>query len=246
MKVPSRRFELAGLVCEPREKSDAVVQGHIVKHPLGVSSIVRGGAWSAERWDELGVVDEALRAQFLAAVRMLRAGAVECGVPELRGESSGRLDGIACDACPASLASACVELTRTTITARYFGVLDDVLAAASGAAALKIEKSQLLKRMFASLRAPGTLSDLVVMFAGVDGRQARHIVLRLNRGDGVRAELYYQEPDRLVWRTLYRDPRAVATLNGRVSFLLDAPPQGKSTMPLSELCLVSRPFWQTP
>ena len=245
MKVPLRRFELAGLVCEPREKSDGVVQGHIVKHPLGVTSIVRGGAWNAERWDELGVVDQALRAQFLAAVRTLRAGAAECAVPELRGESSARLDAIACDVCPGRLAATCAELTRTTIAARYFRVLDDVLTAASGAPAVQVEKSELLKRMFASLRAPGTLSDLVVMFAGVDGRQERHIVVRLNRGDGVRAELYYEEPDRLVWRTLYRDPRAVATLNGRVSFLLDAPPQGKSSMPLSELCLVSRPFWQT-
>ena len=245
MKVPSRRFELAGLVCEPREKSDGVVQGHIVKHPIGVMSMVRGGAWNAERWDELGVVDETIRTQFLAAVRMLRAGAAECAVPELRGGSSERLDAIACDACPASLASACVELTRTTVAARYFGVLDDVLTAASGPAAVQVGKTELLKRMFASLRSPGALSDLVVMFAGVDGRQQRHVVVRLNRGDGVRAELYYEEPDRLVWRTLYRQPRAVATLNGRVSFLLDAPPQAKSTMPLSELCLVSRPFWQT-
>lgn len=246
MKVPSRRFELASLICEPRETTDKVVQGHLVKHPLGVTSIVRGGAWNTERWDELGVIDETVRSQFLAAVRRLRVGGAECAVPELRGGSSTRLDAVACEACPPGLASACAGLTQSTIAARYFGVLDDVLAAASGAAAVRVQRAELLRRMFAALRMAGTLADLVVAFAGVDGRQQRHILVRLNRGDGVRAELYYEEPDRLVWRTLLRDARAVSTLNGRVSFLLDAPPQGKSNMPLSELCLVSRPFWQTP
>ncbi len=246
MKVPSRTFALAGLVCEPRERPAGAIQGHIVKHPLGVTSLVRGGAWNAERWDELGVVDEGLRAGFLEAVRTLRVGAASCALPELRGESTGRFDAIACDTCPASLASACLDLTRATIAARYFGVLEDLLAQASGPSAVRIGKTELTTRVMASLRAPAAFSDLVVMYAGVDGRQQRHVVVRLNRSDGVRAELYYEEPDRLVWRTLFRDPRAIASLNARVSFLFDAPPQAKSTMPLSELCLVSRPFWQTP
>lgn len=246
MKVPSQTFVLAGLVCEPRERPAGVVQGHLVKHPLGLTSLVRGGAWNAERWDALGVVDEALRAGFLEAVRTLRVGAASCALPELRGEVTERLEAIACDTCPTGLAAACLELSRSTIGARYFGVLEELLAQASGPSAVRLVKTELTTRVMASLRAPAAFADLVVVYAGVDGRQQRHVVVRLNRSDGVRAELYYEEPDRLVWRTLFREPRAVANLNARVSFLFDAPAQAKSTMPLSELCVVSRPFWQTP
>lgn len=82
-------------------------------------------------------------------------------------------------------------------------------------------------------------------FAGLDARNERSVIVRLNRGDGVRAELFFEEPDPLSWRTLGRDPKAVSTPNGWLRFMLDAPPQAKSTMPLSEMCLVSRLFWES-
>jgi hypothetical protein len=249
MKVPSRSFALAGglVICEPREKTANVVQGHLVKHPIGVTSLVRGGAWSDEGWDELGVIDATTRATLISKVLRLRDGLSECSVPEIRGAStSTELPVIACDTCPVALAKACVELTASTIGARYFAVLDSLLDAGSTTGAVRIAKDALARHLFGALRSVGTLGDLVVGYAGLDGRSKLRPIVRLNRGDGVRAELWLQEPDKLEWRTLYRDAKAVATPNGRLQFLLDAPPQAKSTMPLSELCFVSRPFWEKP
>lgn len=249
MKVPSRRFSLAGglVVCEPREKTPNVVQGHIVKHPVGVTSLVGGGAWADERWDELGVIDETTRAAFVSQVLRLRDGRSECSVPELRGApDSSALRSIACDRCPTALATACAALTAPTIGGRYLGVLDEVLEAASGPAARSVTIDTLARHLFAGLRVAASLANLVVVSTGLDARRRRSTIVRLSRGDGVRAELYYEEPDQLSWRTLHRHPKAVSSPNGLLQFLLDAPPQGASNTPVSGMCLVSRPFWEKP
>jgi hypothetical protein len=247
MKIPSRSFALAGglLVCEPRTKTPNVVQSHLVKHPVGVTSLSRGGAWGDEGWGALGVIDEASRAALIAQILRLRDGIEECSVPELRGAPASAPAGtIACDTCPASLAKACAELTAPTLGARYFAVLEAVLAAVSSPTAARVSKGTLISKLFARLRSLDGLEDLVVGYAGLDARNKRSIIVRLSRGDGVRAELYFEEPDQLSWRTLYRDPKTVSTPNGCLQFLLDAPPQANSTMALSEICLVSRLFWE--
>ncbi len=245
MNVPSRTFSLAGgLVCQPRAKTPNVVQAHVVKHPVGVERLSRGGAWSAEGWDQLGVIDDAKRAAFVSQVLRLRVGVDECGVPELRGAPPAVPAGeISCTKCPSLLAKACAGLSMPTIASGYFAVLDAVLDAASGPSAARVTKATLAAKLIAGLRTIPTLGDVVVGYAGLDARSRRSIIVRLNRGDGVRAELYFEEPDQLSWRTLWRDPRAVSTPNGWLQFLLDAPPQANSTMPLSEMCLVSRLFW---
>jgi hypothetical protein len=214
-----------------------------------VTSLVRGGAWSDERWDELGVIDEAKRTAFVAQVLRLRDGRAECGVPELRGAPEpSSLDSMACKDCPSTLAKQCAELAAPGIGAGYFGVLDEVLDAASGPTATGLSRDVLLRHMMARLRlASGSgLDDLVVGYAGLAASNQRSIIVRLNRGDGVRAELYFEEPDQLRWRTHHRSPKAVSTPSGRLSFLLDAPPQGSSNSRVSGMCLVSRPFWETP
>jgi hypothetical protein len=246
VNVPSRTFSLAGgLVCQPRMKTPNVVQAHVVKHPVGVDRLSRGGAWSAEGWNQLGVIDEANRAAFVSQVLRLRSGGDECGVPELRGAPPAvPAREIACVTCPFLLAKACAGLSMPTIGSAYFAVLDAVLDAASGPSAARVTKATLAAKLIAGLRTIPTLADVVIGYAGLDARNKRSIIVRLNRGDGVRAELFFEEPDQLSWRTLWRDPKAVSTPNGWLQFLLDAPPQAKSTMPLSEMCLVSRLFWE--
>lgn len=250
MKVPSRSFALAGdkLVCEPRTKSAGVVQMHVVKHPFGVNGLARGGAWDDEGWTELGVVDDRVRAASIASILGLRHGRLECAVPELRGaQVSNQSHGIACETCPTPLAEACAAVTAPTVTRRYFAVLEELLTAASEPRARAVPSNEVGSRLvFAALRQIDRLRDVVVGYAGLDARSKRNIVVRLNRGDGVRAEFFFEEPNQLSWRTLYRDPGAVRTPNALVQFLGEAPPQGGPTMPLSEFCLVSRPFWEKP
>lgn len=248
MKVPSRRFVLGDglLVCEPREKEARAVQAHLLQHPVGITSLARGGVWTEESWEELGVIDDATRSAFISQVLRLRVGNDECSVPELRGAPGVSLPGaIACHSCPVPLAQACAHVAAPTIGGRYLGVLDDMLEALSTERTARVSRGTLVSRLFGALRSAGQLTGLVVAYAGLDARTKRSIIVRLNRGDGVRAELYFEEPDQLSWRTLYRDPQAIRTPNGRIQFLLDAPPQANSTMALSELCLVSHLFWET-
>lgn len=246
MKVPSRKFSLvSGLVCDPRDKTPNVVQEHLVKHPVGVTSVVTGAPWSAERWDELGVIDEATRRTFIQQVLRLRHGHAECAVPEIRGSgATASLDTLACKSCPSALASTCEAVSSATIAARYFAVFEQLLDAVSGPTAESMPKATLTTHLFGALRSTPSLADVVVAYGGLDARSRTSLIVRLNRGDGVRAEVWFEEPDQLSWRTLYRDPRAVATPNGRISFLMDAPPQANSRTRLSDFCLVSRPFYK--
>lgn len=247
MRVPSKRFALAGgkLVCEPRDTRPGIVQGHVVKHPFGVTSLVSGNAWDHERWDELGVIDAPKRASFMAQVLRLRKGTAECSVPEIRGTQARSPFGeVACTHCPTALARACEEETAPTMGGPYLGVLEELLGAVSSPTAANVPPETLARQLFGGLRNLAALKDLVVGYGGLDRRNQRSIIVRLNRGDGVRAEFFFEEPDRLAWRTLYRDFKAVSTPNGLLQFLLEAPPKRNSTKVLSEMCLVSRLFWQ--
>ena len=126
---------------------------------------------------------------------------------------------------------------------RYAAATEELLTALEEGEGAAIPPAQLHRVIQTLWRAPERLAGLVVLSVGLDARGLRPIA-RISRADGVRSELYLEEPNRLRWRTTYRDERSVRTGPQKVSFVGDVA-RPSFGLPLSDLCVVPRRWWET-
>lgn len=253
MKVPSRDFSLAGgLLCPSIEIERGVWQEHVVKHPLGVNAIARSAgrdAWNYEGWDQLApaVVTETERAELLKAIGGLVEGKIRCEVPELRGKKTGsNLERLACRDCEVPVVARCDKLINAPdhVGVRYAAATESLLADLATDAGVQIEPARFHQALHRYWRSPETLAGVVVLTVGLEERRAARPIARISRGDGVRAEFFLEEPNRLRWRTTYRALEQTRTGPQRFGYLIDVPRPVPGLGPLSETCLVARRWWE--
>ena len=254
MKLPSRDFLLAGgLVCSARDVDRAVWQEHVVKHLLGVGSIAisRGrDAWNHEAWDRLdpAAVTERERVDLVRGISALAEGKLRCEVPELHGKKRwSDPERLACGECQAPIVVRCDKLLNGPggVGERYRAVTESLLRQLAGEDAVQITAPRFENAVHRHWRTPEKLAGALLLAVGLDNRRATLPIARINRGDGVRAEFYFEEPDRLRWRTTYRE--FVKTRSGpqQISFLLQIPRPAPRLGRVSEICLVARRWWET-
>ncbi len=252
MKLPSRDMRLAGgLVCPARAIDRAAWLEHVVKHPLGVNAIARNSGrdpWNLEGWDRLSppVVTQAQRDEVLRGIASLREEKLRCEVPELRGKKSGsEPDRLACRKCVVPIVSRCEKLLDADdgVGSRYASVTEELLGALEEGQGVVIAPASFHEAIQRLWRAPERLAGLVVLTIGLDRACAAVPIARISRADGVRAELYFEEPNRLRWRTAYRNAALTRTGPQIVSFVGEVarPSPG---LALSDLCVVPRRWWE--
>jgi len=253
MKLPSQDVLLAGgLVCPTNEVDRAVWQEHVVKHLLGVNAIARSGGrdpWTVEAWDRLdpATITESERVDLVRGIAALAEGKLRCEVPELRGKRAGSdPERLACRDCQPPVVVRCDKLLNGPggVGERYRGITESLLAHLAvheGVQVPALTFHQALHRMW---RTPEKLAGALVLTIGLDDRRAARPVARISRGDGVRAEFYFEEPDRLRWRTTYREFVKTRTAPQQISFLGDVPRPAPGLGRVSELCVVARRWWE--
>lgn len=253
MKVPAADIRLAGgLVCPSDAVDRAVWQEHVVKHVLGVHAVARSHGrdpWTYEGWTQLDppTVTELERADLADQIASLAEGKLRCGVPELRGKQKGsNADSLACRDCQAPIIVRCEKLINVPggVGDRYRNVTDTLLGALSEETGLQIPRPDLLRALHRHWQAPERLDGAVVLTVGVEDRKGTWPIARINRSDGVRAEFYLEQPNRLRWRTTYREMEATRTGPQKISFLSDVARPGPRPTVLSELCVVARHWWE--
>ena len=242
MRLPRTAFALpaeAGMLAEPYDLPARVWQEHLMKHPFGVERAARGAPWDEEGFGTLGF-SAALRAKTFAAIRRVYVERDTCTLPEVAFETPNLPERFPCKECPRSLARACEE--KTAEAGQLYALLyEELLAAICGERAQLVSRATLTRSIVQGLVRPYALDGVVTGYVGVDERSRSNLVFRVSRADGLRAELYFDAPSGLRFRTLYRDPPK--SRNAALTFLGEALPN-KINMPLSEVALVSHPFWE--
>jgi hypothetical protein len=254
MKVPSQDYALAGgLVCPVHEVDRGVWQEHVVKHPLGVQALAKSegvAAWNQEGWDRLEppAVTEGARAELVSLIAALSEGTLRCAVPELRGKKSGSdPERLACRDCQAPIVVRCEKLLHAPggVGERYRSVTEDLLAGLTGDAGVAIAAEKFHAALRGMWRTPEKLAGAIVLTVGLENRRGARPIARISRYDGVRTELYFEEPDRLRWRTTYREFAKTRTGPLQISFLSDVPRPAPGLGRVSELCVVARRWWES-
>lgn len=254
MRLPNRDYVLeAGLLCPSTSIEQRNWQAHVVKHPLGVGAIARRAGrdgWNTEGWDALEppVVTERTRERLVGAIANAAQPGQRCGVPELRGRRGGSDPmRLACHDCAPPLLQACDELVNPAdgVGTRYADVTEQLLSAVAQGAGVEVSRQDFVRVVHSLWRSPDRLRGLIVLTVGLDPRAARVPVVRLSRDDGVRAEFYLQEPNRLTWRTTYRMAEETRTAAARIGFLMSVPRPAPGLGRLSDLCVVTRRWWES-
>jgi hypothetical protein len=253
MRLPSRDYRLPlGLLWPVTNLPARTWQTHIVKHPLGVGALARNrrAPWNEEGWDRLTppVITEDIRTQALASIRQLAKGDLRCGVPEVQG-GRGHSDAeeLACGVCPDSIISGCQDVLNTAllIGPGYAAATEALVEALADVPGIAVSSRRLMLAVFGLWQEPQTLDGLCVMRLGLDRKTAARRILRISRSDGVRAEFYWNGGGQLSWRTTYRILSAAQTRSGPFGFLTEELPRDHSLGPLSETCVVPRPWWES-
>lgn len=251
MKIPSKDFLLTGgLVCPTHEVDRAVWQEHLVKHLLGVGAIARSGGrdpWNLEAWDRLepAAITERERVDLVRKIAALAEGELRCEVPELRGKKAGSdPERLACRDCQAPVVVHCDRLLNAPggVGARYRSVTESLLAELGVEASLQVPALAFHQTLHRLWRTPEKLAGALVLTIGLEDRRAARPIARISRHDGVRAEFYFEEPDRLRWRTTYRE--SAKTALRQISFIGDVPRPAPGLGRVSELCVVARRWWE--
>jgi len=254
MKLPSRDLRLAGgLLCPATPIERSVWLEHVTKHPLGVSAIARSrgrDAWNLEGWDRLAppVISEPQRAELVKGLAGLSEGKQRCEVPEVRGKKSGSdPDRLACRDCTVPIIARCEQLMHVEggVGQQYAAVIESLLLAVDEGQGLEVAPAKFQQAVHRLWRSPSDLDGLVVLTVGLDDRRAARPIARLSRHDGVRAEFYLEEPNRLRWRTAYRNFVMTRTGPQVVSFLGDVARPAPKLGRVSDLCVVPRRWWET-
>jgi hypothetical protein len=253
MRVPSQEYALAGgLKCLPREVPLGAWLDHVVKHALGVRSIARSEGrdpWHHEGWDRLDppVVNDADRTTLAAAIGALTEGKLRCEVPELRGKKRGSApDRLACYECQEPILGRCAKLVATSgVGDRYRATLEDLLRELSVDGGVQVGRAAFHTAARRFYRTPERIDGVVLLSLGVDDRRSRTPIVRISRSDGVRAEFYLDTPQRMRWRTTYRDALATSAGEGRITFVSDMPFCPSYLSAVSEHCVVARRWWDS-
>lgn len=247
MKLPSREYSLPeGLRCPVQEIHRANWQAHLVRHPLGVLTLARGGGregWNREGWDELvpPVVTGAEREALVKKITGLGQGTLRCRVPEFRGKRGSDPDKVACYDCPPQVAVPCEGILNGGVGPRYAAVTEALLAAVEAGVAVVHTREVVTRALSRLWNAPDRWQQLVLLTVGMDDRQGMHPIVRITRADGVRAEFYLRGRN-LYWRTTYRYvARGPAA---RLSFVMAMARPSVLTGHLSDLAAVPRLWWE--
>lgn len=246
MKLPVATVSLPnGLTCSTRTIPARVWHLHLIRHPLGLhrqtDSDGRPRPWDIEGWTAIAppVITDEERGRILDMLGRFEVAGEHCGVPEVRGQAPlGSSWG--CETCPNPVLTHCEETLGTTIPvgARYAAIVEDSLRTMMGA--VERDRGSVFRALWRHARRPEALSAFAVMSVGLGGTRGDLPVARINRGDGVRVE-WTRSHANLAWRTTYRTPDRDTSRYLR--FLLDlAHPSGDR---LSEICLVTRHWWET-
>lgn len=251
MIAPSHDIMLSGgLCCVAAPIAPQVWHEHVVKHPLGVHAIAssRGLApWNGEGWDKTTppVVTESERVTLVQKIGGLSSGKMHCGVPEIRGDASwSHLKELACTRCPSPLFVPCERLCRD-VSLRYASVTEELLKEVAEGAGLHVTRELFTRALLRLWRAPEKIEGLTVLTLGLEERRGDRPIARISRHDGVRVEMSFEEPDRLRWRTTYRELAAVKTRVQQISFVSAMLQPADRMGPLSEICVVARHWWET-
>lgn len=244
--VPAQEVRLpGGLVCRPREVDVGVWQAHVVKHPLGLGALWRGGVWNEEGWDRgpAPAIGNAEREAQIAAMRALDTNS-RCGVRELRGGNTPVAPKEPCYVCEAPLVVRCSQVLQApgAIGSRYRETLEAMLCAVADGESIVVPRLELAKRLMASLNRPGWLEQGLVLAVGSEGTGKNVVpMVRIARGDGTRVDFWLNGGTELAWKTTYRVPQA--STHTRWSFLMkhhDPNPR----LPLSDVYVVARGWWE--
>jgi hypothetical protein len=235
-------------VCPSTEVELQVFLDHVIRHPLGALHS-QGVAWNQEGWDktEPPTVTAAERDAIVASVRELRAGAKSCVVFDAEGawKKLRSVQAGPCCSCDGTLVKKCVPflLADGSVGQRYGKVTAEMLGELSKPVGVQVERRKFFERMNKAWNVPRGVDGLSVLTVGLDASRQCSAVVRISRFDGIRSEFYLQEPNRLAWRTTYRQVEKTSSVSGQISFLSQVP-LPKPLLALSELCVVSRHWWE--
>lgn len=250
MKLPATDLMLeGGLRCAAYEVDAKTWQAHVLKHPLGVHRRValdgKPLPWNCEGWETLvpPVITAGRRDHLIARIASLGIGGLACEVPEVRRRrvASSQTE-IECYDCGPPLVAACASACRDdAVSGSYAETIVRLLTGMQEGAAVVVERARLTRTLLRMFRAGlDAFRELTVLTVGVADRGSQPIA-RLSRGDGVRVEFYRSGTVLRQWRTAHRTPPV--HVNASIGFLLDMARQG-SGGPLSDLCVVARPWWE--
>ena len=144
----------------------------------------------------------------MRGIAALAEGKLRCEVPELRGKKAGSdPERLACRDCQPPVVVRCDKLVNGPggVGERYRGVTESLLAQLTVDEGVQISRDTFNQRFNGMWRTPEKLVGAIVLTIGLDDRRRAVPVARISRYDGVRAEFYFEEPDRLRWRTTYRE-----------------------------------------
>lgn len=256
MKVPTREHLLgAGLRCQMAEVDAKAIQGHFIKHPMGMGTLYgrsvakRRRLWNEEGWDETEppVLSLQRRRELSAHIQNMKISGNSCMVDRLHKEDYGgeAIKGaIACYECPKSLATICNKAARAEVTA-YLAFVDTALSALGEGDAAVVSHKELTTRALGNLRNVAWFDDLTVLSIRLRERNdgSRQPIARLSSTSGVRSEFYLNGNHHLKWRTTYRErPEGLAA---KYRLLMEESlPHGVSDIPLSDEVLVPRLWWE--
>lgn len=240
MKLPQEAITLPGGIHVPvRTVQVQSFQYHVVKHPLGVDRNARAGSDDPEGWGTLTppVVQPGERQAIFSNL----AGA-GCGLPEVRGKKAKRAEAAkyACWECPEPTARACAASTEgeQPVGLRYAAAIEGAVRALEDG--VVVPRSACLSAIVKNARTAGGLSELAVLTVGMAGGSPKPL-MRIRTGAGLNVEFSLHESgEARVFRTCYRHPGTGIAL---VCFFTQGM-LAKVKHPLSEMCLVTRPFWE--
>jgi hypothetical protein len=225
-----------------------VWQAHLVKHPLGVSALRSRQPWNHEGWDATTppVVTADGREQLVRRILALGQGGERCEVREFRDGRTPEAPKEPCYRCPPSLLSLCSAVLGEPDGPgrRYAWVIEALLAEVAEDRATVVPSAEVSARLLKGLARPAWIEAGTVLAVGVlDGGDGKpRAVARIARGDGTRADFYFDASSlNLTWRTTYRQRQS--SVHTRWSFLLQQPAPSPS-LPLSGFYVVPRGWWE--
>lgn len=243
-----------GLEWRPAEVDLGAWQDHLLRHPLGLEALFARSTGSRRRWNDEGwdtitppVITLEERRHILGRIGGLLAAGSRCAIPRLdREDYAGDppVEHRPCKRCPVALATVCGGVV-SEISERYSAVTEELLASVGGREGYAVSRDRLRARLFGLARERKALEALTVLSVGsrptrsqAQNAEARPDLVRVQRSDGVRVELYLSGRS-MKWRTTYRHAPGPHPL----SALLDLAPATRSAKgALSETCLVPRPW----
>lgn len=260
MNLPSTPLTFAGgsLTLPVQQQRVETWQAHLAKHPLGVRAMALTknlAAWDREGWTTLGppAFSEAARDDLITRIGALELGAAGgCTVPEF-GSRAGRVWSdparLACWQCAPVVRHACTKVEHgvATLAGAYRRITEEVLTVVSDPHGLLLPRSSVAEYLFRNLQKPDASVGLTIMsFGSNDSPSFRGPIVRAQRWDGVRVDLY-RKGAQLSWRTTYRleglDARGPSSHVRSFQALLAMPPA--DLHPLSDKCVVPRLWWES-